>query len=196
MCVCVTAVPFFRFREMICRVELLLIFLSSFTVMSHCRDGRHAAVIDEEPRPTTASESIKLQSLAIASSGKIVKTQKAAMDRNHHAIVEMKQLELKLKVYLQQEERLERSERIRKAKENGHIIPPSSPRTPGRRRSSDNGRKDRLPTERDQAWTVNEILGYTWHNPNFSEGEVRLVISCCCRLLGSKVVIILLLVLE
>ncbi len=191
MCVCACdSSSVLRIWEMICRVELLLILLCSFTVMSHCRDGWHASVIDEEPRPITASETMKLQSLETASSRKLLKKMKAKMNRNRQAIMEMKQLELKLKVYLQQEERSEQSERKRKAKENGHIIPPSSPHIPVRRMASDNnGRKGRLPTERDQAWTVDEILSYTWHNPNFSEGEVRLAIRCCCRLLSSKVVI-------
>ncbi len=182
---------FFRFREMICGMELLLILLSSYTIISRCTDGWDAVVVidEEESRPLTSSERKKYRSLAMASSNKILKDWKTTTNKNHRAITEMKGLELKLKLYLQHEESLEQTERTRKAKENENTISSSPPSKPGGRsgRKSLDNKDNKRPIKQDRILTINEILGYTWHNPNFSEGEVRLVvviISCCCCLLS------------
>ncbi len=191
-------VPFFTFRKMICRVvELLLVLLllSSFTVTSRCKDGRQhtVTIIEDEEResfPLTASESQKLRNLAIVSSAKVRRKWKEEVNRSRQVIAEMKQLEIKLKLYLQHEEHLERMIRIKKAKENGHIIPSFHPQIPGRKSSADNGRKgsNGLHNENDprSSFTIDDVLSYTWHNPNFGEeeGEMRLDNTSYCCLLG------------
>eukprot|EP01084_Bolivina_argentea_P232339 391607_1 len=139
--------------------------------MSRCTDGWDAVVVidEEKSRPLTSSERKKYRSLAIVSSNQILKDWKTTMNKNHQAITEMKGLELKLKLYLQREESLEQTERIRKAKENENTIPSSPPSKPGRRRKSLGNKGKKQPIEQGRVLTMDEILGYTWHNPNFSE---------------------------
>ncbi len=170
---------------MINRKELLLLLLCSYnSIMSRCTDVCDAVIgssINEEKSGQallTSLERDKYRSMAIASSNKILQDWKNAMNKRSQAIAKMKDLELMLRLYLQHEESLEKSERIRKAKGNDNGIT-SKPGGAGRRKFSSDGSKGnkQQPPHQDGILTMDEMLGYTWHNPNFSEGEVRSVIA-------------------